>query len=84
MGLRKEYSCDEALSDLEKIINRLVVHDDVKKEFTNLFLECKKDGEIPMRWINVKLSQYWDEYKSSESLTNKEKEMLEDLMYFWG
>lgn len=84
MGLKEDYPFDEAIDDLERFINRIVVHEEVKKEFEDLFLRCRKEKIIPMRWVNVRLSEYRKEYKAYESFTDKEKKMLEAMMHFWG
>lgn len=84
MRLRKDYPYDEAINDLANYVEKHIFHDAEKEEFKALLDECRKENRVPMRQINLKISEYRKKYKSYTSHSESEKEMMEDLMYFWG
>lgn len=82
--LRNSYPYNEALDDLVEFFNRRIKNDFRKKELLGYLEKCRKEKTVTFRYIYEKFIEYTNENKDYEELTDKDREMIDDLFHFWG
>lgn len=84
MKLRKDYPYDLAIDDFSKFISRVVKDKVVLKEFSEILEDARSRKTFPMRGLHQKLMSYRRAKADYTTFTEEEREMIEDLMHFWG
>lgn len=79
-----EFPYEQALNDLEIFLNRVVMDQNIKNEFKLIIADARQRKTVPIRGIHEKLMQYRKEYKEYILFTDDEKEMIDNLLHFWG
>ena len=84
MKLRKDYPYNLAIDDFSIFISRVVKDKEVLKEFSDILEGARNRKTFPMRGLHEKLMSYRKHKAEYISFTEEDREMIEDLMYFWG
>ena len=84
MELKKEYPYNEAIYDFLVFLKRVVDEQKCLDEFTEILEDANKRQTFPMRGLHEKLMSYRKEHSDYKIFTMQEKEMIENLMHFWG
>lgn len=84
MGLRKDYPYMEANNDFWELAKRVVKDEEVLEEFRVIFGEAKANKTFPMRGLHKKLMDYRKKSGNYINFTQDERDMIEDLLHFWG
>ena len=84
MTLERDYTFDEALDELEALIQRIVVHEESLAEFERIIADSRARDTVPIRGIQQKLTEYRKEHSLYTPLTDAEKKLVENLIYIWG
>jgi len=84
MKLRQNYPYNEALDDFERFIEKYISHQDVKDEFNETISYARKKKTVPMKGLHDRLMKYRKQHQAYTSFTAEEREMMDDLMHFWG
>jgi hypothetical protein len=84
MYLRNDYPYNEALDDLVTFFKLRIKNDFRKKELLGYLETCRREKTVTFRYIYEKFIEYTNENKDYEELTDKDKEMIDDLFHFWG
>lgn len=79
-----ELPYDQALNDLEIFLDRIVIDQNINNEFKSIITDARQRKTVPIRGIHEKLMQYRKEYNEFIPFTDDEKEMLDNMMHFWG
>jgi len=79
-----ELSYNQALNFLEVFFDRVIKDQNIKNEFKSIIKGAREEKTVPIRGLHEKLMRYRKEYNEYILFTEKEKEMIDDLMHFWG
>lgn len=79
-----EYSYDAALDELEKMVRRLVVHEDALSDFNQIIGESRKRKTVPIRGIQHMLANYRKEKSEYLPFNEHEKALIQNLIEQWG
>lgn len=83
--LRNDYPYSEAIDDLISFFKERITNQEELKKMLDFLEECRKNKNLPMRFINVEFGKYLkNNPQDCKPLSKQEDEMLEDLMHFWG
>jgi len=74
----------KALEELEALVERVVIHSEKLSEFQMIFKEARKRKTVPVRGIQEKLMEYRKSTGLYTPFTDYEREMLREIMDFWG
>lgn len=84
MSNRKDYPCDEAIDGLECFFKKNIKNQ-VSLDDLLAYLElCRKNKRLGFRYVHEELMKYRKEFSDYFEYTPKEREMIDDLFYFWG
>ena len=84
MKLRKNYPYDLAIDDFSAFLDRVVRDTEALKEFKNILDDAGERKTFPMRGLHEKLMSYRKNNSDYTTFIDQEREMIEDLMHFWG
>lgn len=84
MDQRADYLCDQALDDLSMFFKKHIKDPVELKRFLGYLDECRKEGRIGFRFIHTELMNYRKIQGDYFLFSDEEKEMIENLFYFWG
>ncbi len=84
MTKRSDYPCHEALNDLQTFFNAHITDQLELRKFSDLLKNCKSSNRVAFRHIHQELMNYRKEKSDYFPFSEQEKEMIEDLLYFWG
>lgn len=84
MKLRRDYPYNQAIDDFAVFLSRVVKDKSVLEEFTCILVDARKRHTFPIRGLHNKLMSYRRDSSDYTPFTEEEREMIEDLMHFWG
>lgn len=84
MVTRSDYPYQEAISDLEIFFKSHIKDDKTLQELLNHLNECKRSNQVDFRCIYERFMKYRKDFSDYSTFSKKEKDMIEDLFYFWG
>lgn len=84
MSQRTHYPCDQALDDLDTFFRKHIADTAELKRFLEYIDECRRAGRIGFRFIHSELMNYRKKNSDYFSFSDEEREMIDDLLYFWA
>ncbi|MCX2831880.1 hypothetical protein [Microbulbifer thermotolerans] len=84
MATRPDYPYQEAILDLENFFKSHIKDDQTLHELLNHLDECKLNNQVDFRYIHERFMKYRKDFSDYSTFSKKEKDMIEDLFYFWG
>ncbi|WP_096086540.1 hypothetical protein [Agaribacterium haliotis] len=84
MERRSGYPCDEALDDLEVFFKNNISDTQALADLLDHLIECRKAGRLGFRYIHEELMKYRKNHSDCFPFSEAEKQMINDLMHFWG
>jgi hypothetical protein len=84
MSQSADYPLNKALFDLEVFFRKHITRPDELKKFLGYLDECKDEGQIGFRFIHEELMNYRKKYSDYFPFTDSERQMMDDLLYFFG
>jgi len=81
---RNNYPCSEAVDDLESFFRKHISIDSDLKRFLNILEDFRKEGRVSYRFIQSELMEYRKINSDYFSFSDDERQMFDDLSYFWG
>ncbi|AWF82448.1 hypothetical protein BTJ40_17375 [Microbulbifer sp. A4B17] len=84
MSNRKDYPYNEAIDDLEIFFKKNIKNQESCRKFLDYLGVCRKNKRLGFRYVHEELMKYRKEYSDYFMYTPEEREMIDDLLYFWG
>ena len=82
--MRNDYPYQQAITDLRAFLSKKIADAKTLSELNDELDAALKRKTVPMRYINQKLFEYRKKHNDYSSFTDCERDMLDDLMHFWG
>ncbi|WP_120512567.1 hypothetical protein [Photobacterium salinisoli] len=84
MGDSGDDFCGKYLDDLERLIERIVLHENEKNELMSIISDARVRQTVPIRGIHQKIMDYRRKYSLYNPFTATEEKMIEKLLCFWS
>jgi hypothetical protein len=84
MTQRSDYPLEQALSDLEMFFSKRIKNTSDLDKFTAHIEDCRSAKKIGFRFIHEELMKYRKNNSDYFYLDSKERQMIDDLLCFWG
>lgn len=84
MSSRADYPCKKALEDLEVFFKAHIRDKSTLDDLLDHLDACKVANRIGFKYIHERLMKYRKDFSDYFPFSDDEKEMIDDLFYFWG
>lgn len=83
MSSRIDYPLDNALRDLEKFFKAHIKDKNSRESLLDYLETCKKSNKLGFRYLHEALMKYRRDFSDYFEYSESEKQMIDDLFYFW-
>lgn len=84
MSNRSDYPYLEAIEDLENFVQKYISDAQEKKEIMEYLEICRINKTVTFRHIHELIMNYRKKFADYRIFSQSDREMIQDLMHFWG
>lgn len=81
--MKDNYSYTQALDDIELFLRKHIKEQSELNTFIKILNDCRSRKTVPVRGVQQLFADYCKKYENFFTYSKDEKEMWDDLFYFW-